>query len=389
MKRGILSLFGTILINFAFAQLCNKDQLQQAISKENFQPIEKCLNNGFDINTSIDEAENTLLHLAIEYSKPEMAKLLLQNKANPNQTRGNGSPPLFVAVNKNDFTSTQYLVEHQANLNLQRTNDGTSALIIAAQWSSPELVQLLIDNGAKVNLRSSQTGISPLLMAAFGNRKEILQLLLENKADKTIKNISGWTVLHACVQGFSFSQQLIIEEFSDKDLQKLKLNELTKRCIQTIEYLMEQGASPFEIDYLSQNSIGHARTLELPQEIITVLESTSNLPVEKKDTIINPSSGHTQSVNSVIFSNDDQYYYSASSDQTIKKWNTKTKSEVFTITDSNNGFTGLDVHPTLDKLLSSAYGNKNNLKIWSTINGDLLNNYIGHKAGVTQVRFFK
>jgi ankyrin repeat protein len=114
-----------------------------------------------DMNIENNEGR-TALSYAADYSVnfPEMLKLLLTAKADPNI--GKGNLPLMVAVNNADIGAAK----------------------------------LLLENGANPNIHDHD-GNTPLHEATFSSKldKKVIVLLLENKADPNVRNRFGRTPL--------------------------------------------------------------------------------------------------------------------------------------------------------------------------------------------------
>ena len=107
----------------------------------------------------LSEPYITNLNLAVSNNRPDIAKRLIENRANVNEKNAAGVTPLNLAITKN----------------------------------SPDMVSLLVENGANVNERNI-VGNTPLHLAHVKN-PEISKLLLAKGADMTITNGSGTTPL--------------------------------------------------------------------------------------------------------------------------------------------------------------------------------------------------
>ena len=146
----------------------------------------------------------------------DIAKLLLENGANPNQgTAGyDAAFPLYIAVQEGHEEIVDSLLKAGANPNQPRANNGITPLIIAAQEGYADIVRLLLENGADVN-QGIEDGevITPLITAAQQGRADIVILLLENGANPNQATIDeGNTPLIAAVQqGYADIVRLLLE----------------------------------------------------------------------------------------------------------------------------------------------------------------------------------
>jgi len=103
-----------------------------------------------------------------------------------------GYSALIIAVYRSQNESTQYLLDHKANINF--VSDEGTALMAACFQRNSELAVLLIGKGADVNLCNS-IGTTALILAVQGQNLELTNLLLKNGADKKIKDKGGRTAL--------------------------------------------------------------------------------------------------------------------------------------------------------------------------------------------------
>ncbi|CRG89821.1 Vegetative incompatibility protein HET-E-1 [Talaromyces islandicus] len=95
--------------------------------------------------------------------------------------------------------------------------------------------------------------------------------------------------------------------------------------------------------------------------------------------------GHAGSVGSVTFSPDGQILASASSDSTIKLWNTKTSSELQTLIGHAGWIRSVTFSPD-GQILASA-SDDSTVKLWDAKTGSVLQTFEGHAGSVGYVAF--
>ncbi len=108
---------------------------------------------------------NGLTPLAITASQTniEMAKLLIDNKADVNSTAGRRDfPVLMFAVTEGQTEMVKFLIDQGANVSAvadsssdSRYKSGITALMMAAAKGHSQIVELLIDKGADVNAKGA------------------------------------------------------------------------------------------------------------------------------------------------------------------------------------------------------------------------------------------
>jgi ankyrin repeat protein len=107
--------------------------------------------------------------------------LLLEANADPNYIKSSGSwkkmSMLITAVNNNNFDIAKLLIEHKADVNW-RDSMNTTALIYAASAGNKAIVMLLLDNGADINADDGQ-GNTVLSAAEESEYPELIKLITD------------------------------------------------------------------------------------------------------------------------------------------------------------------------------------------------------------------
>src|SRR5689334_4896524 len=113
--------------------------------------------------------------LSLELGQLESAKILLHNKADPNQTHTNISP-----------------------------------IHVACQRNYQDILQLLIQAGAFIDRLDSQTGKTGLHVAVENHCFEIASILLEAGADVFYKDSRGENAIHLAVRVCNNSTDIML-----------------------------------------------------------------------------------------------------------------------------------------------------------------------------------
>lgn len=166
------------------------------------------------------------LHIALLNDLPELFDRLLARGADPDATDQRGESALHhaVIVDVQNRRATRALLEHGANINLQR-NDGGTALHIAALLSRAANLQLLLEAGADPNA-SDNLGSTPLHRAAAPQptatpRDAALAIhrLVAGGADVCAFRNNGDTPLHiAALVGSAIASRALLKEGAEVDL---------------------------------------------------------------------------------------------------------------------------------------------------------------------------
>lgn len=97
-------------------QKCREEQLLcNAVESNDQEKLKEFIKLGYNINSQQTVTGATVLHEATENEHVEIAKILLDNKANPNISDCEGFTPLHIAVKKKNIELINLLVDHGAH----------------------------------------------------------------------------------------------------------------------------------------------------------------------------------------------------------------------------------------------------------------------------------
>ena len=168
------------------------------------------------VNSRDDKYSRTPLHLAALRGNKDIAELLLANKADVNAKDTNnyvsqlpnglvlssdtdkdnrdpgGWTPLHEAAFGGNYDVAKLLLDNKADANV-KDNDGATALHLAV-YGHKDVVELLLANKADVNA-TDKLGHTPLFGAASSGHKDLVELLLTHKANVNAKDIYGNTTM--------------------------------------------------------------------------------------------------------------------------------------------------------------------------------------------------
>ncbi|XP_044497967.1 protein VAPYRIN-like [Mangifera indica] len=174
---------------------------------------------------SVDSNGQSLLHIAIAQSRPDIVQLLLEfqpdvesqsrfdsspleaaaaageslivelllaRKANTERSEASTWGPIHLALGGGHLEVLKLLLLKGANVNAL-TKDGNTALHLAVEKRRKDCARLLLANGAEPDIRNARDGDTPVHVAAGLGDEQMVKLLLQKGANKDIRNKSGKT----------------------------------------------------------------------------------------------------------------------------------------------------------------------------------------------------
>ncbi|GMI85469.1 hypothetical protein HRI_002216200 [Hibiscus trionum] len=174
---------------------------------------------------SVDSHGETLLHIAIAQSRPDIVQLLLEfepdiefqsrsgstpleaasgcgeelivelllaHKASPDRSESSSRGPIHLATIGGYFEVLRLLLLKGANVDAL-TKDGSTALHLAVENRRRDCTRLLLANGADTGIRNTRDGDTALHVAAGLGDEQMVKLLLQKGVNKDIRNKTGKT----------------------------------------------------------------------------------------------------------------------------------------------------------------------------------------------------
>lgn len=216
------------------------------VEEGNVEAIKQYIRDNGDVNIKTD-TEFSLLYFA---ENVDIAKILLQNDADPNVKNGYGGITSFYKAARNgDVEMCELLLEYKADIDAADATNGMSALHNASRDSgNPKMCKFLIDRGANVNLKNKDNGNSPLHISILTHRDDLANILIKGKADVDLKNNDGDTPLHlAADYGLVKICQMLLDHRANINAKNKEGNTPLQYAarngqVESCKFLIENGA---------------------------------------------------------------------------------------------------------------------------------------------------
>jgi len=161
----------------------NEAKLRDYAEENKLEECIKLLNQGKSIDIDGKNCDGwTALHLAMNEGNIEIAKLLLDEKANIEARTKQMKTPLHIACCRGDLKAVQLLVERKANLMTQDI-EGNTCLHIIAKYGMDKILEWLITHSDISTLKTIKNHAKKLPSEVTTNPR-VLELLGEKKANQ-------------------------------------------------------------------------------------------------------------------------------------------------------------------------------------------------------------
>lgn len=147
----------------------------------------------------------------------------IQHGASVNGTDEDGMTPLIYASRKNLVDIAKLLIENKANVNVKSKYNETAlycAVISAKSFAGTtdiELTKLLLDNKADVAIAAS-VSFPILIQATFNGKKDIVKLLIAYKADLNVVDFQGKTALIRAISANPEIAEVLLKAGADVNI---------------------------------------------------------------------------------------------------------------------------------------------------------------------------
>ncbi len=174
----------------------DKYEFAQQAQDGNVENVLLFLKAGMNPN-AVFKSENSLA-LAVINGHYEVVQILLEHRADPDVgRRQNGITPLMYAAENGHVDIAVLLIEYRADIHKRqgKYTGGYNALMYASKNGHTGVIDLLLDKGADINQKAKNTRTTALHLAAESRKVETVRYLIEKGADKNLKDKKGRTVM--------------------------------------------------------------------------------------------------------------------------------------------------------------------------------------------------
>jgi uncharacterized protein len=154
----------------AAVPLSGETALMQCSRTGTAEGVKSLLNHGAEVDAKDNRQGDTALMWAVAKSHADVARVLIEYKANVSARTRDGFTPLLFAAQQGDADSAQTLLTAGADVNVA-TRDGDTPLLIASASGHEAFSLFLLEHGANPN-SVDRNGIAPIHYALMNGLAE-------------------------------------------------------------------------------------------------------------------------------------------------------------------------------------------------------------------------
>ena len=265
---------------------CSKKLIFDA-GKNDRDVVLNLLEQGADVNYE-DSDGQTPLSNAVLNGNADIASLLLEKGADIDVLY-EGKPLLFCAIEKDDKSLVEVLIENGADIEYEDKNEYTP-LFYATCNDKIDMVSLLLEKGANIEYKGKYES-TPLFVATCNGNLALVSLLLEKGADIECENEDGLTPLFAAAtNGYLDIVSLLLEKGADFEHEGR--NGMTpleyavrKKDKEIISLLLERGADIEHASEMGFTPLIHAISGGNQEVVSFLLENGANIEHETENEV--------------------------------------------------------------------------------------------------------
>ncbi len=178
----------------------------------------RALNAIHDVKLNKAPFNTTALMAAVAANNNTMMQYLLESEADPDIQNKDGLTALHIAARNGNKQQVAQLLLYEADPNLIDKN-GMTPLMYAVMRNRDndhlDVINLLLAHGADPNLISNK-GSTALMLAVINNGYDVVATLLQAGADQTIKNLNKQTA-YDLAKDSAMKRLLLFKQISDED----------------------------------------------------------------------------------------------------------------------------------------------------------------------------
>lgn len=193
------------------------NDIKHAIINAKISTVQNIINDNTAINLHNRHCDS-LLHIAVKYSNPDIVRLLLEASANVDAKNNDGETPLHIAAKYPDLDIVMLLLDNFADVHAKNNNGETPLHRVLAYINTSatrakkvaDITKFLIERKADINAKNDK-GYTPFSHAidCWLNNFDVIKLMVNHGAEINKQDKKGNTILHYVVKKYECYEDVI------------------------------------------------------------------------------------------------------------------------------------------------------------------------------------
>lgn len=206
VRKGYQSI-GNQIDNFREFQ--SLPELHKAVIQSDLDKVKKIVSAGANLEAK-DKNGETALFYALDRNQVNIARFLIQKKADVNVSNIHGRHLIHPAIKNNQYDLIKLMLDHGLKPNFDGSGSTTLTLTANLNPNNFKFIRLFVEQGVNINALDKNHYSALMYLTMIENPNlEIISYMMNKKADVNVKDSSGRSILRLLIEKRSQNLALV------------------------------------------------------------------------------------------------------------------------------------------------------------------------------------
>ncbi|PJZ36698.1 hypothetical protein CH354_11330 [Leptospira levettii] len=192
-----------------FREFQSLPELHKAVIQSDLDKIKKIVTAGANLEAK-DKNGETALFYALDRNRVNIARYLIQNKANVNVFNIHGRHLIHPAIKNNQYDLIKLMLDYGLKPNFDGSGPTTLTLTTNLNPNNFKLIRLFVEQGVNINAIDKNHYSALMYLTLIENPNlEIVSYMMKKKADVNAEDSSGRSILRLLIERRSQNLNLV------------------------------------------------------------------------------------------------------------------------------------------------------------------------------------
>ncbi|MCW7463709.1 ankyrin repeat domain-containing protein [Leptospira limi] len=192
-----------------FREFQSLPELHKAVIQSDLDQVKRIVSSGANLETK-DKNGETALFYALDKNRINIARFLIQKKANVNVFNLHGRHIVHPAIKNNQYDLIKLMLDYGLNPNFDGSGPTTLTLTANVNPNNFKCVRLFVEQGVNINALDKNHYSALMYLTMIENPNlEIVSYMISKKADVNAKDSSGRSILRLLIEKRSQNLALV------------------------------------------------------------------------------------------------------------------------------------------------------------------------------------